>query len=321
MFDQNDLHAVRAPRIYDDITQTIGHTPLVRLSRMQAELGWCTAPLAKLEYFNPAGSIKDRPAMAMMQALLANRTHPQMEIIEASSGNNGVAVAWLGTLFDVPVTIVIPEHMSVERQHLIRHYGATVITTPKALGTKGAIDHAAELVAERPHAVSLNQFSNQANVYAHAQSTAQEIWHDTQGQVDVIVAGVGTGGTLTGLAQALRQYNPALEVMAVEPASCPVLSENRAGVHNIQGLSSGHVPDILDVSCISQIHTVSDDEAILYARQLARTEGMAVGISAGAALAATTRLASQQAYAGKQIVTILADGAERYFSTDLFDKR
>lgn len=311
----------RAPRIFDDITQTIGHTPLIRLQRLAALQQWHCTPMAKVEYFNPAGSIKDRPALAMMQALMASpEFNSNTTIIEASSGNNGVACAWLGALYGIAVTIVIPEHMSVERQQLIKHYGATVITTAKTLGTKGAIDHASELVAATPGAVSLNQFSNKANVFAHAASTASEIWHDTQGAVDVIVAGVGTGGTITGLAHALKKHNPLLQVIAVEPARCPVLSENRSGVHNIQGLSSGHVPDILDTGCIDKIMTVDDDEAIAYARMLATSEGLAVGISSGAAMHATARLCCQPAYRHKHIVTILADGAERYFSTPLFNK-
>lgn len=305
--------------IYDSITQTIGRTPLIRLHRLARQLDWHTIPMGKVEFFNPAGSIKDRSALAMFESLLQHTKNVEkLEIIEASSGNNGVACAWLGAMLDVPVTIVIPEHMSVERQHLIRHYGANVITTPRELGTKGAIDHAAKLVAARPDAVSLNQFSNRANVYAHQMHTAPEIWHDTQGKVDAVVAGIGTGGTITGLSGALRAKNPDIEIIAVEPARCPVLSESRSGVHNIQGLSSGHIPEILDTSCFNQIITVSDEDAVDFARKLARVEGLAVGISSGAAMWATGQLAKSPDYADKHIVTILPDGAERYFSTSLF---
>ncbi|QJR81496.1 cysteine synthase [Alteromonas pelagimontana] len=306
--------------IIDDITCTIGNTPLVRLKRLKAAKGFHADILAKVEFFNPAGSIKDRPALAMMKALMASETFsPTTEIIEASSGNNGVACAWLGAIFRIPVTIVIPEHMSVERQQLIRHYGGKVITTPKQKGTKGAIDEASRLVAANPDAVSLDQFANQANPDAHAATTAEEIWRDTGGEVDVIVAGVGTGGTITGLAKTLRAYQPSLEIIAVEPARCPVLSKGHGGVHNIQGLSSGHVPDVLDTACYNRVMAIDDDIAVAHARELARCEGLAVGISSGAAMAGATELALRPEYAGKNIVVILADGAERYFSTALFE--
>ena len=257
--------------------------------------------------------------MAMLNALMESPAfNEKTEIIEASSGNNGVACAWLCAIYGIKLTVCIPEHMSIERQKLIRHYGAQVVTTPKDLGTKGAIERAAALIEQNPNAVGLSQFSNQANPNAHAQSTAQELLRDTNGHIDIVVAGVGTGGTLTGLATSMRAHIPHLEVVAVEPASCPVLSKGHGGVHNIQGLSSGHVPDVLDVSQINQIITVEDDEAIAYAQQIARVEGLAVGISSGAALFAAAQLAQQPSNKGKNIVVILADGAERYFSTPLF---
>ena len=306
--------------IYDDITQTIGNTPLVRLNRLTRELPCVADVLAKVEYFNPAGSIKDRPAYAMINALMNSPTfNANTEIVEATSGNNGVACAWLCALYEIPLTIVIPEHMSIERQKLIRHYGAQVMTTPKTLGTKGAIDKAKQLLAERPNAVMLDQFANQANPAMHVNSTAQEIWRDTNGNVDIVIAGVGTGGTITGLATALRDKNPNIKVIAVEPASCPVLTEGKAGVHKIQGLSSGHVPDVLDTSLLDEVITVSDEDAIAFARQLARKEGMPVGISSGATTCAALQVAQRAEHQGKTIVTILADTAERYFSTELFD--
>lgn len=306
--------------IYDDITQTIGNTPLVRLSRIQRDFSLNANILAKVEYFNPAGSIKDRPAMAMIDALIASDVFTDStEIIEATSGNNGVACAWYCAMKGIPLTIVIPEHMSIERRKLIKLYGAKVVTTPKALGTKGAIDHAKTLIAQNKHAVMLDQFANQANPLMHANGTAKEIWRDTQGNVDIIVAGIGTGGTITGIASTLREYNPKIQVIGVEPASCPVLTKGYAGVHKIQGLSSGHVPEVLKTSLLDEVIAIEDDQAIEFARLLARKESLPVGISSGAALKAAVQIGQRSENTGKNIVTILADTAERYFSTELFD--
>jgi len=305
--------------IYDDITQTIGNTPLVRLSRISKAFDVKAELIAKVEYFNPAGSVKDRPAVAMIDALMCSDTVKEhTEIIEATSGNNGVACAWICAIRGIPLTIVIPEHMSIERRQLIKHYGAKVVTTPKALGTKGAIDQAKAMIAERPNAVMLDQFANTANPTMHANSTAQEIWRDTHGEVDIIVAGVGTGGTITGIAQALKAKNPNIQIIAVEPASCPVLTKGRSGVHNIQGLSSGHVPDVLDRSLLDEVITVTDEQAIEYARLLALKEALPVGISSGAAAFAAINVGQRIDNSGKKIVMILADTAERYFSTALF---
>ncbi len=306
-------------KIYDDITQTIGNTPLVRLSRLGQAFQVQGNILAKVEYFNPAGSIKDRPAIAMINALMDSPEFTaETEIIEPTSGNNGVACAWVCALRGIKLTIVIPEHMSIERQKLIKHYGATVITTAKELGTKGAIDHATQLVAANPHAVMLDQFANQANPNTHFNSTAQEIWRDSQGEVDIVIAGVGTGGTITGLAKALKAYNKNIQIIAVEPASCPVLSQGKAGIHKIQGLSSGHVPDVLDQALLDDIITVTDEQAIEYARLLARLEGLPVGISSGATAYAAIQVGQLASNKNKNIVTIMADTAERYFSTELF---
>jgi cysteine synthase A len=308
-------------RIYDDITQTIGNTPLVRLSRLQRKYQGLANILAKVEYFNPAGSIKDRPAMAMIETLIQSAQFtPRTEIIEATSGNNGVACAWICAMKEIRLTIVIPEHMSIERQKLIKHYGAKVITTAKALGTKGAIDEATRLVALNPDAVMLDQFANQANPDMHFHGTAQEIWRDTGGKVDILIAGVGTGGTITGIARALKLRNPQIKIIAVEPASCPVLSEGRAGVHKIQGLSSGHVPDVLDVALLDEVIAVSNEDSIDYARQLARVESLPVGISSGAAAYAAVQVSQRIENTGLNIVCILADTAERYFSTELFEE-
>lgn len=306
--------------IHNDITTTIGNTPLVRLSRLKNKFDLNAEIIAKVEFFNPGGSIKDRPAVAMIEALMASENfNENTQIIEATSGNNGVACAWICALKGIPLTIVIPEHMSIERRRLIKQYGATVITTPKELGTKGAIDKAKALIAETPNAVMLDQFANDANPTMHFNSTAQEIWRDSNGEVDVVVAGIGTGGTITGLAQALKQKNPNIKVIAVEPASCPVLTEGRAGVHKIQGLSSGHIPDVLATELLDEVITISDEDAISYARELAKTEAMAVGISSGAAALASIMVAKRPEFAGKNIVTIFADTAERYFSTELFE--
>lgn len=307
-------------KIFDDIMQTIGNTPTVRLTRMMEKIGIENEVLAKIEYFNPAGSVKDRPALGMIDRLMASpEFNTKTEIIEPTSGNNGVACAWICAIRNIPLTIVIPEHMSIERRKLMALYGANVVTTPKHLGTKGAIDHAAELVGQKANAVSLNQFSNQANVDTHYQSTAKEILRDCDGDIDVFVAGIGTGGTITGIAQALKEYNPKIQIVAVEPSACPVLSKGQAGVHKIQGLSSGHVPDILNLDIIDHICPIDDEQAIQYARLLARVEGLPVGISSGAALAGCAQVASNPAFKGKRIVTLFADTAERYFSTELFE--
>ena len=310
---------ISTPRIYDDITQTIGNTPLVRLSRLAEKYSVKANILAKIEYFNPAGSIKDRPAMAMIEALTASQSfNTETEIIEPTSGNNGVACAWICAMKEIKLTIVIPEHMSIERQKLIKHYGAQLVTTAKELGTKGAIDKARSMVNEKPNAVMLDQFANQANPDMHFNSTAQEIWKDTAGKVDILIAGVGTGGTITGIAKALKIRNPSIQIIAVEPASCPILSKGEKGVHKIQGLSSGHVPDVLCLDVLDEIITVSDQDSIQAARMLAQVEGLPVGISSGAAAWASVKVGQKIQNKDKNIVTIFADNAERYFSTELF---
>lgn len=307
--------------IYDDITQTIGNTPLVRLSRFAKALDVPANILAKIEFFNPAGSIKDRPALAMIEAMIEDgRITKDSEIIEATSGNNGVACAWICAMKKIPLTIVIPEHMSIERRKLIKHYGANLVLTPKELGTKGAIDKAKAMIEERENAVMLDQFGNEANSAMHAKTTAEEIWTDTKGDIDVLIAGIGTGGTLSGIASTLKARKPDMQVIAVEPASCPVLSQGRAGVHKIQGLSSGHVPDILRTDLIDDIVPIENEDAISFARDIACLESLPVGISSGAALKAAMIVGQREENKGKNIVIILADNAERYFSTDLFDQ-
>ena len=310
-----------AHNILPSIMSAIGNTPLVRMQNLMHKYQCGADILGKLEYFNPMSSTKDRPAKAMIEALISSKAfHSNTQIIEATSGNNGVSCAWICAMYNIPLTIVIPEHMSIERQKMIKHFGAKVITTAKELGTKGAIDLAKSLVNSTPNAVSLDQFGNSANPLAHANGTAQEIWRDTAGNADIFVAGVGTGGSITGVGSALKQYNPAIKIMAVEPSNSPVLSKGIKGVHKIQGLSSGHVPDVLNLNIIDEIMTIEDNQAIEMARELALLEGMAVGISSGATVSAAIKLAQQPENAEKQIVVILADTAERYYSTELFDE-
>lgn len=304
--------------VYSHITHTIGNTPLVSLNRIPKEEGISAQLLAKLEYFNPAGSIKDRAAMAMFEDLLENSHFPVKHVIEATSGNSGVACAWLGAIYDVPVTIVMPEHMSVERQQLIKHYGATLITTPKAQGMPGAIAFADTLIKSIPGSASMNQFANPANAQAHELTTAKELWDDTKGQLDVVVACMGTGGTLSGIGRYLKKRNPKIEIIAAEPLSCPLLSLGKAGEHTIQGINPGHIPEGLDREVVDRAIMINDQDAIQMARKLARKEGLAVGMSSGTVACAAIEVAKQPEYQHKKIVMIMADGAERYFSTTLF---
>ena len=300
------------------ITETIGNTPLVRLNRLPELQGARATVLAKLEYFNPAGSIKDRAALSMLEDLLRQHNGNVRHIIEATSGNSGVACAWLGAVYDIPVTIVMPEHMSSERQLMIRHYGANLITTPRDKGMPGAITHAHNLLNDIAGAVSMDQFANPANAAAHQNTTAREVWQQTNGHIDALVACMGTGGTLTGMARYLKAHNPAIKIIAAEPSACPLLSKGEGGEHAIQGVNPGHIPKGLDRSLIDEVLTVDCQQAIETARLLARKEGMAAGISSGATIAAALALASRKQFQGKTIVAILADSAERYFSTNLF---
>jgi cysteine synthase A len=307
-------------KIYDNILQTVGNTPIVRLERLCANYQTHAEILAKVESFNPCNSIKDRSALAMIEGMEAEgKIKQETEIIEATSGNNGVACAWACAMKNIPLTICIPEHMSIERRKMMALFGANVVLTPKNLGTKGAIDKAKELLAERPNAIMLGQFENPANPNIHANTTAEEIWNDTNGQFDVVIAGIGTGGTFSGMAKVFKARNPNVKMIAVEPASCPVLSEGKSGVHKIQGLSSGHVPDVLRTDLIDEIITVDNDLAIEMARVIAKEEAIAVGISSGAAAWASLEVARREDMKGKRIVTVFADFAERYISTELFD--
>ncbi len=318
--EQSYARKVGRGLIYDNITETIGNTPLVKLGRLMKAHNVEATILAKIESFNPAGSVKDRSAFAMIEALeAAGKIGPDTELIEATSGNNGVACAWVCALKGIPLTIVMPEHMSIERRKMQALFGANLVLTPKELGTKGAIDMAQAFYKQNPNMVMIGQFENQANPDMHRATTAEEIWTDTGGMVDVIIAGIGTGGTFTGIAEALKPRNSDLQMIAVEPASCPVLSQGRSGVHKLQGLSSGHVPKIMRTDLIDEVLTVEDDDAIRMARELARVEALAVGISSGAMAVAALQVGKRPEMKDKTIVTLFADFAERYISTEIFD--
>ena len=302
--------------IYKSLTELIGGTPLLNLKQQDGQLADI---VAKLEYFNPGGSVKDRIARAMIEdAEERGLLKPGATIIEPTSGNTGVGLAWVGTSKGYRVVLTMPDTMSLERRNLLRAYGAELVMTPGAEGMKGAIAKATQLQEQTPGAVILGQFVNPANPAAHERTTGEEIWADTEGRVDIFVAGVGTGGTVSGTARALKKHNPAVKVVAVEPASSAVLSTGTPGKHKIQGIGAGFVPQTYTADVVDDILTVSDDDAKLHARLLAQGEGLLVGISSGAAYAAALRLARQPENQGKTIVALLPDTGERYLSTGLF---
>ena len=302
--------------IYNNLTQLIGRTPLLRLREAE---GQQASVVAKLEYFNPGGSVKDRIALAMIQdAEQRGLLQPGATIVEPTSGNTGIGLAWVGRSKGYRVVLVMPDTMSVERRALLQAYGAELKLTPGAQGMKGAIAAANELSSQTPGAIILGQFVNPANPAVHERTTAQEIWADTDGQVNILVAGVGTGGTVSGTGRALKRHNPSVRVVAVEPATSAVLSTGQAGKHAIQGIGAGFVPDTYDAAAIDEVLTVTDDEARQHARLLAQREGLLVGISSGAAYAAALRLARMAEHAGKNIVAVFPDTGERYLSTGLF---
>ena len=303
--------------IYKSLTELIGGTPLLNLKQQEGQLADI---VAKLEYFNPGGSVKDRIARAMIEdAEERGLLKPGATIIEPTSGNTGVGLAWVGTSKGDRVVLTMPDTMSLERRNLLRAYGAELVLTPGAEGMKGAIAKATQLQEQTPGSVILGQFVNPANPAAHERTTGEEIWADTEGRVDIFVAGVGTGGTVSGTARALKKHNPAVKVVAVEPASSAVLSTGTPGKHKIQGIGAGFVPQTYTADVVDDILTVSDDDAKLHARLLAQGEGLLVGISSGAAYAAALRLARQPENQGKTIVALLPDTGERYLSTGLFD--
>ena len=305
--------------LYRGMTELIGATPLLALERLGRRRGWEAEVLAKLEYCNPAGSVKDRAALGMiLTAEEEGRLDPGSVIVEPTSGNTGIGLAAIGAQRGYRVILTMPETMSLERRKLLAAYGAEIVLTPGELGMRGAIDRAKELLAEHPGALLAGQFDNSANPAAHYASTGPEIWRDTRGGVDIFVAGVGSGGTVTGVGRYLKEQNPAVEVVAVEPAESPVLSGGQAGPHGIQGIGGGFVPGNFDRSVVDEILPVATEAALALAREMARTEGLLVGISSGAALAAAEQLARRPENAGKTIVALLPDTGERYLSTELF---
>jgi len=306
-------------RIYTSADQLIGRTPLLELTRLEKEEKLAAKLVVKLEYFNPAGSVKDRIARAMIDdAEASGKLKPGSVIIEPTSGNTGIGLASVAAARGYRIIIVMPETMSVERRQLMKAYGAELVLTEGAKGMKGAIAKAEELAAEIPDSFIPGQFVNPANPKAHRETTGPEIWEDTDGRVDVFVAGVGTGGTVTGVGEYLKSKNPDLKVVAVEPASSAVLSTGKAGPHKIQGIGAGFVPDVLNLGIIDEILPVTNEEAFAMGKRLGRSEGVLAGISSGAALHAAIQLAKRPENAGKTVVALLPDTGDRYLSTPLF---
>lgn len=306
--------------IYQSVTELIGRTPLLEVKNLEKELNLQARVLVKLEYFNPAGSVKDRASLQMITEAEENGTlKPGSAIIEPTSGNTGIGLASIAASRGYRAIFVMPETMSIERRKLLKGYGAEIVLTEGAKGMKGAIEKAKELEREIENAVILGQFVNTANPRAHEKTTGPEIWEDTQGQVDLFVAGVGTGGTITGTGAYLKSVNPSIEIVAVEPASSAVLSGENPGPHGLQGIGAGFVPDVLNTSVYDRISKVKEQEAYKASRLLAEKEGVLVGISSGAALSVALLEAGKEENRGKTIVALLPDTGERYLSTPLFD--
>ncbi|MGF6376412.1 cysteine synthase A [Clostridiales Family XIII bacterium PM5-7] len=305
--------------IYHSIIDTIGKTPLLRLHKIEASEETGGAIYGKLEAFNPAGSIKDRAALSMvLDAEKRGVLQPGGTIIEPTSGNTGIGLAAIAASKGYKTIFVLPESMSIERRQLLKAYGAQLVLTDASKGMQGAVEKAEELQKELTGSIIAGQFVNPANAQAHRETTGPEIWDDLDGNVDVFVAGVGTGGTITGAGKFLKEKNPKVKIVAVEPEGSPLLSKGRSGKHNIQGIGANFVPELLDREIIDEVVAVSDEEAYSFSRKLAREEGYLVGISAGAALFAATEIAKRPEYKGKNVVVILPDTGERYLSTELF---
>lgn len=314
------LKGVLMSRVFKSVGELVGNTPLLELSHIEKEYDLQAKVLAKLEYFNPAGSVKDRVARAIIDdAESKGLLKHGATIIEATSGNTGIGLACVGCARGYKVVIVMPETMSVERRKLLLAYGASLVLTDGAKGMKGAIDKANELHEQIDGSILAGQFVNPANPKAHYETTAPEIWRDTDGNVDVFVAGVGTGGTITGVGRYLKEKNPNVKIVAVEPFSSPVLSKGVSGAHKIQGIGAGFVPDVLDTSVYDEVIAVKDEDAFETAREVGKKEGVLVGISSGAALFGALQVAKRPEYAGKNIVVLLPDTGDRYLSTTLFE--
>lgn len=306
-------------KIYESNSQLTGNTPLLHMGRLEAKHHLEATILAKLEYFNPSGSVKDRAALSMiLDAEERGILKPGATIIEPTSGNTGIGLAAMGVSRGYQVILTMPETMSLERRNIIKAYGAKIVLTEGALGMKGAIEKAYELQKEISGSVIPDQFGNQANVQAHKKTTGPEIWRDTDGKVDIFVAGIGTGGTLTGTGEYLKSQNPDIYIVAVEPEASPVLTKGRSGSHGIQGIGANFVPEILNREIYDEIYTVGDKEAINWAKEISKTEGVLVGISSGAAMCAAAELAKRPENKGKNIVVMLPDSGDRYYSTALF---
>ena len=302
---------------FEDATQLIGRTPLVKINRLYGDSD--ATVLGKLEFYNPANSVKDRIGVAIVDAAEADGSlKPGGTIVEGTSGNTGIALAWVGAARGYKVIITLPESFSKERRALLRAFGAELVLTPAAEGVPGANKRAEEIAANTPGAILARQFDNPANVEIHRKTTAEEIWADTDGQVDIVVSGVGTGGTVSGVGEVLKKYKPEVKIYAVEAAESPVLSGGQKGVHKIQGISPGFVPSIFDRDVIDGIIQVTSEDALAWARRSAKEEGLLVGISSGAALRAAADLAADPVNAGKTIVVIVPDWGERYLSTPLY---
>ena len=306
-------------RIYNNITELIGNTPLVRLNRIAREEGALAEILLKLEFFNPASSVKDRIGLSMIEAAeSAGKIGPDTIILEPTSGNTGIGLAFVAAAKGYKCTLVMPDTMSVERRKLLRAYGAELVLTPGAEGMRGAIAKAVEIAASDSRYFIPQQFENPANPEVHRRTTAEEIWRDTDGQVDILISGVGTGGTITGVAEVIKARNPNFKVIAVEPADSPVLSGGKPGPHKIQGIGAGFVPAILNTGMIDEVIQVTNDNAIATARRVDREEGILVGISSGAAIWAALQVARRPENTGKRIVVIIPSNGERYLSTLMF---